>query len=99
MEYKQYILIRLPQNSESVKNAFDICNRRFVGGGYEEASTGLWVSTKTHANHLYVVKVVEHYILKDKLKRYGFYVITYHHLNIFEAQFVLHHFCINRMLK
>lgn len=59
-------------NSESVRNTCNICGRRFVGRGYEEASTGLWVLVKAPYQSFICSKGCGAIHTEKQVKRHGF---------------------------
>jgi hypothetical protein len=69
---EEYSKSSVVSNNESSKNTCNICGRRFVGRGYEEASTGLWVQVKAPYQSFICSKECGAIHTERQVKRIGF---------------------------
>ncbi|WP_299222208.1 hypothetical protein [uncultured Aquimarina sp.] len=69
---EEYSNNSVASNGESVKNTCNICGRRFVGRGYEEKQTGLWVLTQSPYQSFICSKGCGAVHTEKQVKRYGF---------------------------
>lgn len=68
-EYSKNVVV---SGDESVRHTCNICGKNFVGRGYEEASTGLWVLTKEPYQSFICSRACGAIHSERQVKRYGF---------------------------